>query len=532
MRNNPTTRARELLPPQGWQHLDALAWSQWWPDLLGTDRPDPDRVRRILVTDTYQPDSFTVAERMTGPAWLEAAERDGEAWLAALVRHRVTSASARTVGGGLPAVAHVLGEVRRVLDYRHGDGIVAESLWNQEVPYLVDRVASWCLTGEVRAPNVGPAEGFIFDSRVFLGQFLVRLADRLDRLDTAQLARVAVAAGLVGLDRKGGALRCRPLPLPSVDPHGRVAGPLPVADVWTGLRGYADTAPAVDHLDGLLDTVSAGPARLVWWLDDLIETGFDLLLIQRLMTVNPHLHVTVVPKRGRYDNDACTADVVRLLRLTPFARLRAAIGGGRLVLSDRGPRMATANPTKLHPTLLDAIERCDVMVCKGGRVHEMFSGNVAAPMYTAYVVVRPFTESQSGLDSSTAPLAVFGADAGEWPWWGFHGRATRTVTLPSGRTIAACHTTVADHHRHATSPDALTLATDLHRLVGMWPLVKTRYRRAATAELRLVHDRLVPHAAALPSTLRHLLPVAAEIVTLGDSTYAPRPNIHAAIPAR
>ncbi|MEV6928725.1 ARMT1-like domain-containing protein [Dactylosporangium sp. NPDC051485] len=529
MRNDATSRTRELLPPEGWRHVDALAWGQWWPYLLGTDRPDPDQVRRILVTDTYQPDSFTVAERMTGPAWLEAGERDGEAWLADLVQRRLTAAL--TGSFAIAAAAHVLGEVRRVLEHPHGDGIVAESLWNQEVPYLVDRVAAWCLFSDPTMPNSAPADRFNFDGRVFLAQFLVRLADRLDRLDTAQLARVAVAAGLVGLDRKGGSLRCRPLPLPAVGPHGRTVGPLPLAEVWAGLRGYADTNPAVDHLDGLLDTVSAGPARLVWWLDDLIETGFDLLLVQRLIAVNPHLHVTVVPKRGRYDNDACTADVVRLLRLTPFARLRAATGGGRLVVSDRGPRMATANPTKLHPTLIGAIERCDVMVCKGGRVHEMFSGNVAAPIYTAYVVVRPFTESQSGLDSSTAPLAVFGADAGEWPWWGFHGRATRTTTLPSGRPIAACHTTVADHHRHATSGDPLSLAADLHRLVSIWSQVKARYRRAATAELRLVHDRLVPHAAALPSTLRHLLPAAAEIITLGDSTYAPRPTDHAA-PAR
>ena len=111
--------------------------------------------------------------------------------------------------------------------------------------------------------------------------------------------------------------------------------------------------------------------------------------------------------------------------------------------------MATANPIKLHSSVIDAIDACDLMVCKGGRVHEMLCGNMAAPMFTAYIAVRPFTETQAGVDSTDAPLVIFGAEPGEWSWWGFHGRADRTMTLRSGRTIAVCHTTVAEHAHRA-----------------------------------------------------------------------------------
>ncbi|GIJ63109.1 ARMT1-like domain-containing protein [Virgisporangium aurantiacum] len=495
-------------------------WERLWPTLLGTDRPDPAAVARILVGDVYQPDSFTVAERLAGPAWLDPAERDGEAWLAGLVARRLPPA-ARTLVDGHGQLgdlaAHVLGEVRRVLDYRHGDAPVAESLWNQEVPYLVDRVIGWCLFGDANVSN-DIAKGFNRDGLRFLTRFLHRVGHRLDRLDSAQLFRMAVAAGLLGLDRKGGPAPFRPIFLPRGNPTTeRYQSQL--TWIWNAIRNHADAIEPVDHLDALLDMAATGPVRMVWWLDDLIETGFDLITIQQLMTVNPRLHVTVVPKNGRYDNDASTSDVVRLLTLAPFAQLGTEIGDGRLVVSDRGPRMATANPTKLHPWLIEAIRSCDVMVCKGGRIHEMFAGNVNTPMFTAYVAVRPFTESQCGLDATDAPLVIFGAEVGEWPWWGFHGRADRRITLASERTIPACHTTVAEHDHRKRTADPLALGDDLAHLVGIWPHVAARYGHAARAELRLVHDRLRPHTPVLPPATRHLLPAAAEIIGSGRHTH-------------
>ena len=445
---------RRTLAADRWRSVDAPTWDRLWPTFLGTDQPSPAKVRRILVSDSYQPDSFTIAERFAGPRWLDPDERDGDAWLRGLVTSRLPP-QAQEPGRQPDAVAHVVGETLRVQDYRLDNGRVADVLWNQEAPDLVDRVIGWCLHGDAATPNHDVAGGFNQHGRVFAAQFLGRFAHVLDRLDTGALARVAVAAGLIGLDRKGGPYWCAPIPLP---------GPAPGADlgeVWRRLRAYTDASQVLHHLDVLLDHVATGPVHLVWWLDDLVETAFDLLLIQRLTTANPRLGVAVVPKNGRHDNDACSADVARLLRLPAFARLRAAVAYGQVVVSDRGPRMATANPVKLHSSLIDAIDACDVMVCKGGRVHEMFCGNVAVPMFTAYVVVRPFTETQSGVDSTTAPLVVFGAEPGEWSWWGFHGRADRTVTLPSGRAIPVCHTTVAEHTRRVHARDPLDLVGDL-----------------------------------------------------------------------
>lgn len=475
---------RKINRPDQWRRVDTSTWDMLWAVFLGSDQPSRLDVRRILVSDTYQPDSFTVAERLVGPPWLDPDERDGEAWLRSLVARRMPGWDNAAIRGTHDVIGHVVGETSRVLNYQLDGECVADVLWNQEAPYLVDRIIGWCLQGDATIMNDDVAGDFNQHGQVFTTQFLGRFAHLLDRLDTTALARVAVAAGLVGLDRKGGSFRCTPILLP---------GPVPdtnLGEVWHRLLPYTEVTPAVDHLDVLLDRLSTGRAHVVWWLDDLIETAFDLFLIQRLTTANPRLRVTVVPKNGRHDNDACTTDVMRLLRLPAFTALRTAVACAQVVVSGRGPRMATANPVKLHHSLIEAISRCDLMVCKGGRVHEMFSGNVAAPMFTAYVAVRPFTEMQTGVDSTEAPLIVVGAETGEWSWWGFQGRAERRLRLPSGRPVSVCHTTVVEHDRRAHTTDPVDLVGDLVRLVGLWPTATARYGRAARAEIKLVHDRL------------------------------------------
>jgi hypothetical protein len=497
--------------PDAWRTIDAVTWRRLRPTILGSDEPNDDAVRRVLVHDAYQPDSFTVGERLTGPAWLDPSERDAAAWLHQLVTSRLPRPSRRLPSDQREAAArHVTGELWRVLGIRTGDQTVADTLWNQEVPYLIDRIIAWCLYDDPTR-SIDVTGGFNRRGEAFVSRFLVRHAADLRRLDTTCLARVAVAAGLLGLDEKGGPSRCAPIPL--------VLAASDFTSVWERLHAYTRVPPAVDHLDELLRRVAAGPVRLVWWLDDLIETAFDLLLIQRLVATNRQLRVTIVPKNGRHDNDANFADVRRMLLLPTFARLHPAIRSGRVAISRCGPRMATANPLKLHGSLLDIIATSDLMFCKGGRIHEMFSGNLAVPMFTAYVVVRPFTEAQAGVDSTDAPLMIFGAEPGEWPWWGFQGRARRTLSLPSGRTVPACHTTVAEHARRARTADPLSLVPDLTRLTDDWPRLQHRYSHAARAEIQRLHDRIRPHAAALPSPARAVLDDANRI-TKGELTHA------------
>ncbi|GAA1657564.1 hypothetical protein [Actinoplanes couchii] len=499
--------------PDSWATIDQATWKRLNATFLGSDEPPAEAVRRVLASDVYQPDSFTVAERLHAPLWLDPTERDAERWLHRLVTSRLPTAPARLPSPLRDAAArHVTSEVWRVLGTRVDSRTVAETLWNQEVPYLIDRVIGWCLYGDA-TKTFDVTQGFNQRGAAFISRFHHQHAAGLLRLENPGLLRVAVAAGLLGLDEKGGSRRCDPIPLTATSRANK--------GVWERLRGYANVLPAVDHSDALIRSVSSGPVHLVWWLDDLVETSFDLLLIQRLVLTNPRLKVTIVAKHGQHDNDASTTAVRRMLKLPTLTPLRQVVASERVTLSRHGPRMATANPLKLHKSLLDTIARSAIMVCKGGRIHEMFNGNIAAPMFTAYVVVRPFTEAQAGVDSTGAPLMIFGAEPGEWSWWGFQGRARRTLNLPTGRTVPVCHTTVAEHAHRARTPDPLSLLDALTHLVATWPGLRHRYSHAVRAEIRLLHNRIRPHSAALPAALRAVLDEA-NLISKGEPTHADR----------
>lgn len=500
----------DVLHRDRWATIDPASWDTHQATFLGSDSPATSQVRRILTIDDYRPDSFTVSQRLQRPAWLDAGERDADAWLQDLVTRRLPAGTQLPAPHRQAAIQHVVGETWRVMSMPTSGRTVADALWNQEAPYLVDRIIAWCLYGTTdRCFDV--TGGFNRRGRDFVARFFTRYAHQLNRLSPAKLLRIAVAAGLCGLDEKGGPARCAPITLPR-SPHSGTE----LSSVWQQLRPYADKSPIVDHVDALLARLAAGEVHLVWWLDDLIETAFDLLLIQKLAMINTRLRVTIVGKNGQYDNDASTTDVTELIGLPPLRDLAKAVASRRVQVSQHGPRMATANPLKLHPTLIDAIATSDMMFCKGGRVHEMFSGTINVPMVTGYVVVRSFTEAQAGVDSTTAPLMIFGAAPGTWPWWGFQGRAERTLTLTSGRTIPACYTTVAEHDKRVRTRNPLDLINDLTLLVNAWPHVRHRYSAPARAEIRLLHDRITAHAGALPPSRLPALQDARTIITTGE----------------
>ncbi|MGH3712948.1 MAG: ARMT1-like domain-containing protein [Micromonosporaceae bacterium] len=486
MRSPTRSRIPRLLPPDQWREIDAAAWREHRGTFLCTDQPEPSRNTAILVDAAYRPDTFTVAERYDRPPWLAPNERDPTAWLTRLVATRLRAAPelAADAAALRAATSHVVDQTRRLLDLPgHDGGTVAEELYNQETPYVIDQLAGATVFDR---PHVDlHPRMFHHLGHAVVADLLTEHAEPLELLDTPTLIRVATAAGLIGLDVKGGKTRCRPIPVRGTSSHEATAA------IYRDLLRHAKQPAGLDHTDRFLAAVTRGEVRLVWWLDDLIESGFDLLVIQRLATINPRLHVLVVAKNGQHDNDASHRDVARMLRLPALAPVVGFMAEGRVQVTRRGPRMATANPLKLHPELVNEIQGADLMWCKGGRIHEMVTGNVNTVLYTGYVVVREFTESQAGLDATNAPVMIFEAAPGEWPWWGFHGRAHHRLPVRPDRSIRACHSTIAEHHTRATTQDHDSLARDLRRLLHLWPTVRHRYGRAALAEIQLVRDRLI-----------------------------------------
>jgi uncharacterized protein with ATP-grasp and redox domains len=469
-----------LLPADQWLTLDRTMWRIERDTVLCNDSTHPEDARTVLVDDG-QPDSFTLAERLNStPAWLQESERDGDAWLRSLVSRRVnalpqlTNAASRTA-----ATRHVHDQVRRMMPMPDSSGHPAgDTLWNQEVPYVIDRVAAWCLLGDARAEfDLTPA--VIRRSHHLAGALLDWFAVRHQHFDVAALTRYALAAGLLDLDVKGGPALCPPIDTAGIPTQQTAA-----------LVAAADQSITVDHLVPLLATVAHGPARLVWFTDDLIETAFDLLVIQRLARLNPGLQMVIAPRSRRCDNDATHHDVEHLLHHPTLHELAGALAAGRGSVSRHGPALAAPLPTKLHPTLIHELARADAVVVKGGRNHELLLGTLARPMWTGYVVTREFTEAQAGYDARPAPLVFVHSTPQHKPWWGWRGRAHRALAVADDRTIPAVWSTIADHERRALSRDPDLLYAELDRLVTSWPLLRQHYAPPARTDMRHLAQQL------------------------------------------
>lgn len=204
---------RRLLPRDRWCVVDKQTWQACRDVLLGRDGTDEELVRAVHIGGS-RPDSFTVAERLTSrPMWLAESERDGAAWLRALVARRVVEvpqlAGDRT--GQHAATAHIHNQLRRMLELPDITGAPsAETLWNQEIPSVVDRVIGHCLFGDA-AIDPGPSLDAIIYSHQLIGGLLDWFAAHYPDGDIATLIRYALAAGLVDPGAKGGIALCPPL---------------------------------------------------------------------------------------------------------------------------------------------------------------------------------------------------------------------------------------------------------------------------------------------------------------------------------
>lgn len=498
--------SKRLTAATQWITPDQQQWRANRDLVLCDEGPDPCAVAMLAAG---QPDSFTVAERLNAPApWLAEHERDGDKWLRALVRRRLQQwpQLARDSEARSLATVHVHDQFRRVLEWPTVSGQpVADVLWNQEAPYVIDRVAAWCLLGHPAAV-VDQAPAVIEQSHVVATGLLDWFADRQRDFDLAAMMRFASAAGLLDLDIKGGRSACPPIDTGLLRRSGGRPDSLAAELVRAARRPMV-----VDDVLSLLMAVGQGSARLVWFTDDLIETAFDLLVIQRLIRLNRRLTVTIAPRSRFTDNDATYDDVVRLLRHPALSKLANACHAARVHVNPHGPALAAPVLPKLAPAMLRDLHEANGVVVKGGRNHELMIGTLDRPMWTGYVVTREFTESQAGYDARSGPLIFAHSPPGGRPWWGWRGRAERALAVAEDRTISACWSTIADHRRRMTSTNPAELAGDLTELARSWPRLHTDYARSAGSEIRTLADRLT-NISRLPAH-HHLARRARQLIT-------------------
>jgi ubiquinone/menaquinone biosynthesis C-methylase UbiE len=447
----------------------------------------------ILADPNFSPDSFTIQEVISDASFLSASEVGGYQFIKSHVISQLDKLQDEgyfVFGDRDSCVDFAFQQIIKLLEYELNGIPLAEQIFNQESPDVIQKVLSYCLYGD---PNHELHTHRSFNE---LGLNIVPvLIERhlLNCGDLKELLKYSIASGLIGLDLKGSNAAAS-----SFSTSGIRLGSIlnldseSIADlIYNELVRISSKSLVIDHWDMFINEIlHSGSFKLVWCTDDFIETIFDLYFIQKLLEDVPFINITLIPKNGQHANDASYVDVLRMLHLPIFSHVKSYIELGRFRVTDKGPSMGAVNLRKLSSEVVNEIATSNAVYVKGCRAHEMVQGGLNAVTYTSMVVVRDFTESETGLDARETPLIFFRCDPSEYAYWGFKGRAKRRKILPDGRQFPICHSTLEEHEMRKSTDDPNLLISELNSLTKLHGLIDIRYEQACRNEVSLVVNRL------------------------------------------
>jgi hypothetical protein len=322
--------------------LDAKHIEAYLDDFLGDYLVAGTSSRSLLSRSEFIPDTFTVLDRFSCSDFLSPWDRDIEEYLKSTVASEVERAIVEgclTLMDPISATDFIVEQLFKLLEYQFDDAPIATRIFNQELSDVISKVIAFCVFGN---PNVDLHTCKSFNQMA--GKIIPVLLERhlLKERDIRMLLAYSIGAGMIGLDLKSANAAASSFVSKGIE-LGRLLRLEPISAssaVFEELEEKVAGKSVIDDWDFFAIEVLGGASlKLVWFLDDFVETFFDLYLAWRLLETNRFLKIVIVPKNGRYGNDASYQDVVRMLHLPLFSPLSTHLRSGRLKALKNGPKM-------------------------------------------------------------------------------------------------------------------------------------------------------------------------------------------------
>jgi len=438
-----------------------------------------------LFGEDYIPGTFIFSERKNNPEFLRWGEiRDYTDWVKNLVRNDLKSMESL---GELDRpldeeFINEIGEaVLRILDFRLTDDgkQLNEAITNQEFTDVMRRIIAMLLTGD--------PETVFYTSKKFNelgGKIALAMLSRGEELSPFDRLKQSIAAGLIGVHIKESVASGSGTG--AIELQGDMLSSK-IASVQERLTEVMNRDLAIDFWPEYKEDVleSKGPFSLVFLTDDYIETCFDLKRVEEELKYNLWLTIHLVPKRGRYGNDASYEDVLELLQEPMFSDLARFQDQGRFTVTDKGPRMGGVNGKKISMEVAMLLKHSDAVLVKGARPHEMLQG-IKKPTYFAFAVYFEFSESTTGLNSDVSPIVLIRVDPGVPSFTSFKARGYRTRTFANGKVIGIAQMTALEYYRAIKSKnyqDLLQVLSGDKDAVNKWIMEQARRNNKTFAEI-------------------------------------------------
>lgn len=404
-----------------------------------------------LFENDYFPGTFSIGEIDQNPGFLCGETSIGyEPWVRREVQReldamkRVEGLDACTAKG-----SHIEDDILELLSYRfEDDRRLCDMIALQEYTDVFRRLILALLLGETEWEINTYKE-----LNELGGAIALAIVAELDEKPLHELLKMSLAAGLIGLNLKTSAAATSQIHTPGIIPLDLCKSPgEQIGRVFRRLCDKAQEGIALDYWQSYEDQLLGAQSKtLVVFTDDYIETIFDLKFVERQLNHNPNLAVLLIPRAGRYGNDASYEDLVVLLEKPVFRALKMQIEQGRLEVCADGPRLGTVNGLKISTGVADRLKRCDAVLVKGARAYEMLQG-IGKRAYFGFAVCREISEAVTGIDAETGALVFIHQRPYQRTFWGFRNRGMRPHEFRPSRISFLCRVTAKDVHESDLLP--------------------------------------------------------------------------------
>ena len=366
----------------------------------------------VLFDNDFEPESFTAFEKMNGERTLFFSDISFEKWIGNMLKEQFVCSGIdefsidEAVECGIKnfkTLLTVCGERQKI--------------YNQEVVDILRRISIFTITGQL-GNNINTAMEFNRFAHLVMPNVIEKV--KKQKLPLQELLKLSVVSGLSGLDLKGATAAASSHKndgIPMKDLTKLTLTEATEKYIERLFAEYYERNFPVFHFDELLQRIqNKKHFNLVWMTDDVIESYFDLIVIEQLLS-SCDVVITLIPKNGRFGNDASFDDIYRMMSPS----LNEYLCSGRFRICNKGPLMAAANLKKLSSEHISIILQSDAIILKGCRISEMFNGGINAHTYVAYSIVRKVSEKLTGFNAESKSSVFFHLNPGEYAFWGVKG---------------------------------------------------------------------------------------------------------------
>ncbi len=443
-------------------------------EILGYQQNDPSLAyKKNLCANTYEPGTFTLAEISPDAKFIKNPTTFSK-WLdnvfleeIEVLKRRYPSLIATNIN-----IGEVKETLKNILECKTNTSrTLKHEIWYQEYSDIIRRILFFIIKSDPDYeidlyPNLTyKRKKNIFD--------VVKYISENKRPEIRDWLRLSIAAGLMGVDEKSVHLatseinRGHVISLDNQDEKYSIEVERISSRVWD----VSCTETKIDVSEWLFHffQLSVGMSfRLIAFSDDYIETIFLLQYYNELIKGFLDIEIDLVPRSIKCGNDATYDDVVDFLNYFPELK-----SSPRFRVHKNGPKLATVNLLKLHPSIMSLIEQSDLIDVRGARNFEMMQG-IKKDTCFGFMVCREFSESVIGLKSEKVPLVYIKQSSGEKSFMGFRERNNRLVD-----GLMLCRITAEDNKKKLQGGHLLTYKNWTKEKKERFEINQSFYRRNA-----------------------------------------------------